>query len=177
MFAAVKIGDNYLNVSEVTDMSFKGASVESVVSSAITMDDMFVNAQSFKQKFCGAASVQSKESKRGMFTDSPGSISRTVCTSVTNESTQRQYVSRRSMPERELIARTSISTSISTPSITSKIDGTITERCCEPGLGLDPLVCGQSFRCFSPTRLSRSPCVARRATKSASGARSHRKSN
>ena len=114
------------------------------VSSVTNMDRMFRDAASFKQNLCGATWVRSKASKVDMFAGSSGSISRTVCTSVstpvTNEAPH-QYSSRRPIIERELIVRTPISAS----SITSTIDGTImcprcgTFRksgrvsCCAPG--------------------------------------------
>ena len=92
------------------------------VSSVAYMDDMFWHATSFKQTLCGAAWVHSKASKNLMFTNSPGSISRTACiTPVTS-----QYVSRRPITkrERELIARTPIRTPVSTSAITSMIAST-----------------------------------------------------
>ena len=92
------------------------------VSSVTDMDDMFLNAKSFKRKLCGGNWVNSKARKINMFEGSPGSISRTACklalTPATTEAS-RHYVSRRLMPERELIVKTPIST----PSITSPIDG------------------------------------------------------
>merc|ERR1719247_3131356 len=57
------------------------------VSRVTSMDDMFYNAASFKQKLCGDAWIRSKASKRGMFTGSPGSISRTVCSTKTTITT------------------------------------------------------------------------------------------
>ena len=107
------------------------------------MDLMFSHAISFKHKLCGAEWVRSKASKIGMFKDSPGSISRTACKSGLTPS--RQHVSRRPIPERELIGRTPISTSLGTAAITSTIASTITCRrcgtfaksgrvsCCAPG--------------------------------------------
>ena len=53
------------------------------VLSVSTMDNMFVHATSFKQKLCGAAWINSKASKREMFTGSSGSISQTVCSTTT----------------------------------------------------------------------------------------------
>ena len=97
---------------------------------------MFQGATAFKQKLCGATWVYSEATKNAIFERSSGSISRTVCTSVT-----RRYVSRQPTPERELIARKPISTL----SATSTIDRTITcpkcatfqrsgrVSCCAPG--------------------------------------------
>ena len=140
------------DVSRVTDMGrmfmqaklFNRDISKWDVSSAIAMDDMFFNAASFNQKLCGSAWVRSKASKKGMFSDSPGSISWRVCKSTTTQGT-RQYVSRRPITERELIVRTPISTSVNTPSITPTIGiplacpkcGTFRKSgrvsCCAPG--------------------------------------------
>ena len=78
------------NVSSVTKMecmfmfalSFNGEISKWDVSSVVTMTDMFQGAASFKQTLCGHAWVNSKADKEGMFTDSSGSISRTVCMSA-----------------------------------------------------------------------------------------------
>ena len=83
------------------------------VSSVVTMDYMFWHWQatsSFKQKLCGAAWVRSKASKKDMFTGSFGSISSQVCTLTTT----RQYVSRRPIPERDLIVGAPITTPVNT---------------------------------------------------------------
>ena len=119
------------------------------VSSVATMDNMFQEASSFKQKLCGAAWVRSKASKNDMFKGSHGSISQTVeCTSVPTPVTTQvtnHYVTRRPIPERELIVRTPISTSVSTsaftPTILSRMMcpkcGTFAKSgrfsCCAPG--------------------------------------------
>merc|ERR1719201_917096 len=100
------------------------------------------------RKLCGVHWLRSQASKNNMFEGSSGLISRTVCTSahtpLTNQSPH-QYLSRRPISERELIGRTPISTSVSTPFITSTIDGTATcsrcgtfrksgrVSCCAPG--------------------------------------------
>ena len=127
MYATSFNGDiSQWDVSSVTDMSRMFMQAELFdsdisnwdVSSVINMGHMFLNAASFKRTLCGTAWVQSKASKKDMFTDSPGSISQTVCTSASTQST-RQYVSRPPIVERELIARTPISTSATTPSVTS----------------------------------------------------------
>ena len=126
---------------------------------------MFYNAVGFKQDLCGAAWVRSKAKKMYMFKNSPGSISRTVCKkrpallleegySSTGDTSRyvspttqdaHELVSRRPIPERELIVRTPISTSISTPSVTSATANTLTcpkcgtfaksgrVSCCAPG--------------------------------------------
>merc|ERR1719201_782113 len=100
------------------------------------------------RKLCGVHWLRSQASKNNMFEGSSGLISRTVCTSahtpLTNQSPH-QYLSRRPISERELIGRTPISTPVSTQSITSTIDGTMTcprcgtfrksgrVSCCAPG--------------------------------------------
>ena len=78
------------DVSSVTGMSgmfrwatsFNGDVSKWDVSSVADMDYMFQHARSFKQKLCGAAWVNSKVSKLGIFEGSPGSISITVCTTA-----------------------------------------------------------------------------------------------
>ena len=79
------------------------------VSNVVTMDYMFHHSQvtsSFKQKLCGAAWVHSKANKKGMFAGSFGSISSQVCTSETTL----QYLSQRSLTERNLVVRMPINT-------------------------------------------------------------------
>ena len=135
------------HVSSVGDMSrmFQGAKVFNCdiskwdVSNVLDMRLMFMDAVSFNHKLCGASWVRSYASKERMFTGSSGSISRTECTSGTASSPR--YVSRRPITERELIARTPIST----PDITSTIARTMTcstcgtfrksgrVSCCAPG--------------------------------------------
>ena len=112
------------DVSSVTDMPymfsatcFNGDLSKWGVSSVTSMDFMFLNAASFNQKLCGIAWVNSKASKSSMFAGSSGSIARAVCTSDPTPETLQQHVSRRPIPERELIVRKSIST----PSVTSMI--------------------------------------------------------
>ena len=76
------------DVSKVTDMwfMFYGASAFNQdlskwdVSAVTDMSDMFFGASAFSQELCGVAWVNSKADKSGMFTDCPGSISSTVCT-------------------------------------------------------------------------------------------------
>ena len=129
------------DVSSVSDMdemfssatAFNGDISNWDVLSVTSMDNMFFKATSFNQELCGAGWVNSKASKNNMFAGSSGSISRTVCTSlpkpVTNQSPH-QYLSRRPIPERDLIVRTPTSTSVSATFITSTIDNTITcPRC------------------------------------------------
>ena len=55
------------------------------VSSVDNMNKMFQNTASFDQDLCGADWVHSNAIKTGMFTDSRGSISRTVCTSASGD--------------------------------------------------------------------------------------------
>merc|ERR1719201_391663 len=133
------------DVSEVKYMNsmFRGAtffnrdiSKWDVLSSVINMNDMFSGAESFEKVLYGAAWVRSKASKNRMFKGSPGSISETVT---------HQYVSRRPITERELIARAPTTTSLSTPVLTSVIGsmmacptcGTFKKSgrvsCCAPG--------------------------------------------
>ena len=113
------------------------------VSSVVTMDYMFWHWQatsSFKQLLCGAAWVGSKASKKAMFAGSFGSISLVVCVTTT-----RGHVTRRPLPGRELIFRTTIAPSFRTPAITSTMTnvmkcpkcGTFRKSgrvsCCAPG--------------------------------------------
>merc|ERR1712032_216324 len=124
-------------VSRMTDMrgmfseaaSFNADLSKWDVSKVTKMDRMFYHAASFNQKLCGAAWINSKATKKkaivtAMFEGSSGSISPTVCTPASTSATKQvpqQDVSRRSMPERELIVRTPITTSVNTPAITSTI--------------------------------------------------------
>ena len=122
------------------------------VSRVTDMEGMFSGATAFKQTLCGAAWVHSTATKTYMFEGSSGSISPTVC--ATHESVSSvtpiivatsQYVSRRPIPERELIVRTPTTTSVSTPVVTSAIGIMITcskcgtfnksgkVSCCAPG--------------------------------------------
>ena len=80
------------------------------------MDYMFLRATSFKQELCGASWIQSEKHRINMFVGSSGSLSPTVCAATT-----RQHTTRRPLPDvfRELILRTTITTSVSTPAITS----------------------------------------------------------
>ena len=76
------------------------------VSSVINMNRLFWDAVSFKHELCGPAWVRSKAIKKDIFTGSSGSISRTVCTwTPTLDITlaTRQHVTRRPLPDRELI--------------------------------------------------------------------------
>ena len=134
------------DVSSVTTMEIMFAYATSFdrdiskwdVSSVTNMNSMFRNTKSFKQKLCGAAWLSSTARKKDMFEGSPGSISQTVCTSS-------QHVSRQPLPDRELIVRTPIAKSVSTPAITSTIAERITcpkcgtfqksgrNSCCAPG--------------------------------------------
>ena len=58
------------------------------VSRVSNMDYMFRDATLFGRQLCGAAWVAAKASKNIMFAGSPGSISRTVCTSTPKFSPQ-----------------------------------------------------------------------------------------
>merc|ERR1719174_827844 len=82
------------------------------VSSVDTMDNMFMDAVSFKQKLCGAAWVHSKASKESMCSGSFGSISSQVCTLTATQMSAITYVSRRPTRERELIVRAPITTPV-----------------------------------------------------------------
>ena len=122
--------------------SFDGDISKWDVAGVNNMDNMFRDAVSFKRDLCGAAWVHSKASNSLMLEGSSGSITRAECTpnptAPTNQVTH-QYVSRRPMPERELIVRTP--TSISTATIdrartcprcgTFRISGRTS--CCAPG--------------------------------------------
>ena len=112
------------------------------VSSVINMDNMFFDAASFKQQLCGASWVNSKVPSAYTFAGSSGSIPQ-ACTSLpTRWVTAR---SRRPLSQRELIVRTPIATSVSTPDITSTIAKTMAcpkcgtfeksgrKSCCAPG--------------------------------------------
>ena len=116
------------------------------VSNVINMDGMFQGAKSFKQTLCGTAWVLSKATKNNMFKGSFGSTSRRVCTSGISPAAmfdKRQHVSRRPVPERELIARSPIATPASMSGITSSNTITCRKRgkfkksgrasCCAPG--------------------------------------------
>ena len=78
------------DVSAVTNMEymFDGASAFNQdlskwdVSAVRNMEGMFYGASAFKRELCGVAWVKSKAVKKDMFTDSPGSISSTVCTTT-----------------------------------------------------------------------------------------------
>ena len=136
------------DVSSVTDMtrmflvaaSFNGDISKWAVSRVVNMNFMFFDAVSFEGKLCGPSWVRSKATKKDMFVGSLGSISRKVCISATTQDT-RQYVSRRPVTERELVARTptGISFITSTIAVTSACPKCGTFRksgrvsCCAPG--------------------------------------------
>ena len=127
--------------------SFNGDISKWDVSGVANMDFMFLDAASFNQKLCGAAWVNSKAAKALTFAGTSGSISQTVCTSAPTPTTlaTRQHISRRPLTERELIVRTPITTSFSTPTSTSSITKMTTcptcgtfeksgrSSCCAPG--------------------------------------------
>ena len=163
MFAFVKQFNSDISkwdVSSVTNMnhtfwnaaSFNGDISKWDVSRVADMKGMFSDASSFKQTLCGAAWVDSKASKNFIFGGSSGSISRTVCATREYVSSvtplivvTSQYVSRRPIPERELILKTAGTVSVSTPVITSVIGSIMTclkcgtfkksgkVSCCAPG--------------------------------------------
>ena len=139
------------DVSNVKDMSHMLRSAKSFnsdiskwdVSSVTTMDQLFMGATSFNQQLCGAAWVHSFATKHEMFEGSSGSISSTSC--------------RASSPQRWLarwrIASTPITTSLTTPGISSAIMlcancGTFKKSgrvsCCAPG-GAWYKNCGSNF--------------------------------
>ena len=74
----VTIADNMFNLAK----SFNGDLSKWDVSRVTNMDFMFEQAESFNQILCGAAWVNSKASKKGMFAGSSGSISGMVCTTT-----------------------------------------------------------------------------------------------
>ena len=141
------------DVSSVTNMNRMFAQATSFnadiskwdVSRVNIMRGMFVAAKSFKQTLCGASWVHSTASKSDMFEGSSGSISRTVCTLALTPVDTRQQVSRRPIPDRELIVRPPTTTSASTPDIKSVIGRMVTcskcgtfkksgrISCCAPG--------------------------------------------
>ena len=118
-------------------ISFNGDISKWDVSSVTAMDNMFQDATSFKQELCGAAWVHSKASKTDMFSDSPGSIPGTVCTSPSTPKATRGYVTREPLPDRELIVRTPPATSIVANTVACPKCGTFrrsgTMSCCAPG--------------------------------------------
>jgi len=78
------------DVSAVTDMAsmfleaytFNQDLSKWEVSGVTDMGYMFYSALAFKRELCGVAWVNSQAGKHNMFTDSPGSISSTVCTTA-----------------------------------------------------------------------------------------------
>ena len=137
------------DVSSVTDMSNMFSHAESFngdiskwdVSTVINMDHMFYLAFAFKQKICGDAWINSKATKTLAFAGTSGSIAQTVCTSAPTTLSERENVSPRLLPDRELI----VHTPITTPRITSTIATMMTcpkcdtfkksgrVSCCAPG--------------------------------------------
>ena len=115
--------------------SFNGDVTKWDVSSVTDMKYMFRHATSFRRKLCGTAWVNSKAAMIDMFKGSSGWISLKVCTPAIH------YVSRRSIPERYLIARKSFTTLVNTPKIASTKAclkcGTFAKSgrvsCCAPG--------------------------------------------
>ena len=83
------------DVSQVTDMSsmfaltaaFNGDISKWNVVLVIEMGNMFYSATSFMRSLCGAAWVNLKADKTDMFFDSPGSISKSPCTTATTTTT------------------------------------------------------------------------------------------
>ena len=79
------------DVSQVTDMrsmftwtaAFNGDISTWNVARVTNMRGMFASARSFKRSLCGAAWVNLKADKTDMFYDSPGSISKSPCTTAT----------------------------------------------------------------------------------------------
>ena len=91
-FAAAFNGDiSTWNVARVTDMhsmfagaaAFNGDISAWNVARVTDMGNMFYSAESFRRSLCGAAWVNLKADKTGMFYDSPGSISKSPCTTAT----------------------------------------------------------------------------------------------
>ena len=94
------------------------------LSGVTDMEYMFTDAKSFKQQLCGLFWVHSKAKKDFMFGGSSGSISPKVCTPAPTPATTqvtRHHATRRPLPERELIVRTPIATSVSTSAFTLTI--------------------------------------------------------
>ena len=91
-FAAAFNGDiSTWNVARVTDMhnmfaraaAFNGDISAWNVARVTDMWNMFYGAISFRRSLCGAAWVNLKADKTDMFYDSPGSISKSPCTTAT----------------------------------------------------------------------------------------------
>ena len=80
------------DVSAVTNMNqmFMGASDFNQdlskwdVSAVTDMDQMFASAKNFRQTLCGPAWLNPKASKNLMFSDSPGAIAVSACTTTTS---------------------------------------------------------------------------------------------
>ena len=83
------------DVSQVTDMhgmfagatAFNGDISTWNVARVTDMGIMFYSAKSFRRSLCGAAWVNLKADKTDMFYDSPGSISKSPCTTATTTTT------------------------------------------------------------------------------------------
>ena len=107
---------------------------------------------SFDQTLCGDAWVYSDAFQFNAFVGSSGSIALTACTSTATPAIKqatRQFISRRPLVERDLIAKTPITTPASTPASTPAITLTTTNTmacskcgtfeksgrvsCCAPG--------------------------------------------
>ena len=134
------------DVSKVADMNFMFSQAESFsddisqwdVSKVKHMAGMFMGAMLFNMRLCRSAWVHSMAGKYRMFEGSPGSISRTVCGSD-------EHVTRRPILERELIARTPVTSSVSTSAASALIANMMTcpkcglfeksgrASCCAPG--------------------------------------------
>ena len=114
------------------------------VSSVGSMNDMFLGALMFKQKLCGVFWIRSYATKNNMFQASPGVIAASVCFPAT-ASTTLEHVPHHPFPERELIVRTPVATSVGTPTIPSTSAKAMTcpqcgtfkksgrTSCCAPG--------------------------------------------
>ena len=126
-----------MNAMFATSTSFNSDISKWDVSKVTNMNYMFADAASFKQKLCGTAWVQSKASKNGMFEGSSGSIPRRAC--AVRAPTLQRIVTRRPLPNRELIVRTPITiiTSVTANMMTCPRCGTFKKSgrvsCCAPG--------------------------------------------
>ena len=85
--------------------SFNGDISKWHASNVVNMENMFRNARSFEQNLCGVYWVNSKAIKTGMFEGSFGSISRTVCTSSSNNAASKKMPSTSTRPGLEIVSK------------------------------------------------------------------------
>jgi len=107
--------------------SFNGDISKWDVSRVTSMEDMFLDATSFKQALCGAAWVHSDARQDGMFRRSFGSISQRVCPSIRITNKYNRGF------ERDLIQRTSTTAITLTCPKCGKFKKSGRVSCCAPG--------------------------------------------